>query len=731
MRATSVAGSHDSSLTDATRFAPKVLARGASTYGRPLRLDGNGEPQPIDGLYVQFKDDPTAGALYRFKDRLILADIDTRAEYRTVVGLIVERELETGRPAHVAWKTGGVTDDGDDRLAVVVSDPDPAWRRRFIEELHRTHPRTGRWGNQYSRAPGTINIKPGARLTVGHLYELLPAGPRRIRLKDTDARMLDRSAAWRRKYQPAASVSFGSEARNSESAGIPPYKTRPREQFGTYRVGPSPGPSQYPSSHDDVDVATLLGYLPAWAQAAARLDRPKGARSGPELDVCRGAFLAGLAPVDLHRILCAVPAGGRWRADRRTVATAAQRLRAAERWLATHPGAGERVVSPEARAAAVAVWDGVLADAAATGLSATRWAVLLRHRVLGVDDASGSWLGSVRDLAVGVDRSLLGDARADLARWVVLERPGSGGRGREAASWALAEPFRESAGIPHESSGSVEVLRAWANEVAKLVEGDLWAPAHQGARTDEQAPERCAASAADALVLAAVTVGLPLDDLLRMVNVRERAFRDWTASAAGLGLIVRAGQRSEWRVGEDVDVVAARVGAVGRAAAHREAVAHERATADEVDALATAGDGVGIGAVRYRERLRTARRAGRPVNPARRGARPGDSELVVLFEDDILGLQTGLTQRDLRNGAAGLVDGWTARWVGGDVESKRAVYAEVEAWVPAASGDTAAVASPSILPASPPRPFSDPDAFQDVGDFTWDPLAVVEPHTAA
>lgn len=440
---TIVGGRDSSTLYDATRFAPTVLANGSGTNGRRLCPDASGEVHPLAG-YTQFKANLTAGAIYRFKDRLVLADVDSRAEYRTVQGLIAEREIETGRPAHVAWKTGGVMDDGPDRLAVAVADPDPAWRKWFIEELHRAHPRTGRWGHQYSRAPGTINVKHD-HMTDGHLYELLAAGPRRITLKDARRRVRDRSAAWRRKHQAApTSVSA------PESAGIPPYETRYGARFDTRRSTAGSGAPRRTSRQDAVDATTLLRYLPPWAQAAARLDLPKGERSGPELAVCRGAFLAGLTPGDLHRILSVVPAGGRWRADLRTAATAAQRLRAAERWVADHPTRA-RVVAPEAREAALAAWNGVLVDAARVGLPATRWAVLLRHRVLAVDDAGGSWLGAVRDLAMGVDRSLLGAARGDLERWVVRVRAGSGGRGRDAAVWALAEPFRESAGIPHET----------------------------------------------------------------------------------------------------------------------------------------------------------------------------------------------------------------------------------------------------------------------------------------
>jgi len=694
-------------------FAPTVLAHGSATSGRRLHLDTTtGEVHPGGG-YARFRDDPTAGAIYRFRDRLVLADVDTRAEYRSVQSLIAEREAETGRPAHVAWMTGGVMDDGADRLAVAVAEPDPAWRRWFIEELHRAHPRTARWGHQYTRAPGTINIKH-ARLPDGHLYELLAAGPRRISLEDARSRVRDRAAAWRRLHQPAPDGT-------GESAGIPPYETRYGGRFDTGRSTAGYGAHHRTSGHGDVDVPTLLGYLPPWAHAAARLDLPQGERSGPELAVCRGAALVGLTPVDLHRILSVVPAGGRWRADRRTVATAAQRLRAAERWLAAHPGTGARVVAPEARDAALAAWDAVLLDAARAGLPATRWAVLLRHRVLAVEDAGGSWLGSVRDLAMGVDRSLLEAARVDLARWVVRVRAGSGGRGREAAVWALAEPFRESAGIPHESGGLAAALRAWADAAAALMEGDLWAPAHRGPRSDEDASDRRAADASDALVLAAVTVGLPLDDLRRMVRVGERAFRGWTSSAAALGLIVRDGQRSLWRVGEDVNVVADRLGVTGRAGAHAAVIAHERAVADEVDALAAAGDGAAIGELRFRERARTAVAAGRPVNPGRRGARPGDNDVVVLFEDERLGVQAGLTQRDLREGAAALLSGWEARWArwARSGAERRAVAAEVAAWRPGKLAPTPV--------RSFPRPVSDEDALADDGDSCWDPLAVVEP----
>ena len=145
----------------------------------------------------------------------------------------------------------------------------------------------------------------------------------------------------------------------------------------------------------------------------------------------------------------------------------------------------------------------------------------------------------------------------------------------------------------------------------------------------------------------------------------------------------------------------------------------------EVAGLLTAGRTSEVGLVRARERARTAAASGRPVGVGRRGQRLGDNDIAELWEDPILDLITGLTPRDLREGASDLVGSWTTRWVDGGEDAKRVVHAEIETWRRAVEGRRAG--APRLVGVI--RPWSDDDAVQDDGDTLVDPLAVQDPVT--
>jgi hypothetical protein len=692
-------------LTPAQQFAPTVLAHGRRTVGRPLVLTPAGAVAVApNGARCIWQDDPERPGIYRFKDRVVLADVDSAAEHRTVAHLLAEREDETGWRAHVAWHTGGVT-DGYRHLTVVIYDPDLEWRRRFMSELHRAHPRTARWGNQLTRPPGGRSAKVGAEAPDGGLHALTARGVVAIDLAEAKRRVRKRGGS-------QAEVPKAGAAKGAEFVDVPPYRTRPAPRSGSSRSTRSGSPA---SLLEGASIAALVALLPTWAQVAAAVDAPIGARSEAELDVCRGAAMADLDAVDLHRLLCVVAAGGRWRATGGSVARADARLRAARRWLNEHPGG--HVVDEAVRACVVASWDAVLADAAAAGLPATRWVVLLRHRALAIAEGGWSWLGSVRDLGVGVDRKVLPKVRDDLAPWVAVESAGEGGRGREATLWRVAERWQhESVDVPHESAEWATRMRSFADQVVELVAGDLWAPT--------TGIDRRAASAETALLIAALKVGMPLADLRAMTGVAS--LRHWTTRAAALGLITRSGQRSPWRLGDDPGVAADRLGATGRAAAQDAAKQHERAVHAELVGLVAAGRSSEVGQVHARERARTAAKTGRPINPGRRGQRPGDTEITALWEDEALGIAVGLTSRDLREGAAPLVAAWTARWVDGGAAERRAVHASIEAWKAMASraGAAQVPSSGPVRPAAVIRPWSDADAVSENKDCLEGPLAL-------
>lgn len=643
MSLASVAGTTDGAVSDAAALAPSLLRNGRRTRGRLLVADpttGNPTPQGSPLPYDAMGD---AAALLPYRDHLIVCDVDSEDERRVVAPLVLQREAETGRPCHVAWPSGR-----PGHSYVVFNDPNLEWRQAAMRALHDGAPRTGRWGWQATRPLGSRTARDPEAAPHPHLYALTLSGMRPISLTDARARM---------RAVPG-----------TRAAG----RVRPKRQKPDLAVATA-------------DAPDLVAGLPDWAQVAAQMVLPPGERWWAELRVVRGATLAGYSAAQLHALLMSIPAGSRWRAEG-SVHVAVERLRHARKWLAAHPEVTWAGPRPEDVVRVTGLWDRVLERAASTGLSATGWALLAQHRATSIADGHTRWLLSDRDLALGagVARSVVWQWREALPGVEVATLGHGGADGRVATTYEVDAGEPESDTLsPYQTRPvqhvPIEELRALTDGLATITPRDLWAacpPSTPDREGGELAGERVL-EAEHALVLAAVQAGLPPRVVAALTGKTDRTVRRWYSRVAGHGLVRRFGQRSVWTIDRPPAVVATEVGVVGRAEAARAEARHERAIEDARQALIAAGKFAEVGELHAAERARTARRAGRRANPSRRhGRRPGDMEVVDLYEEPALGLRVGVTGWDLAHGADALVAEWDARWT----QEKAAVAREIEAW---------------------------------------------------